>query len=80
MAWPLSDQMKVMSRLESCDAAHCILAFSPTLTSALEGASVILVASKKAQQEELIYISGNLVEKAHNYRKKGIHVYNPHII
>lgn len=66
--------MKVMSRLKSCDAAHCILVFSPTLTSALEGASVILVASKKKAQDKLIYIASNLLEKAYNYRKKEINL------
>lgn len=42
---PSKDQMKVMSREWSCDAAHCIQMFSPTLTSALDGAKVIFVDS-----------------------------------
>lgn len=37
--------MKVMSRELSCDAAHCMLVFSPTLTSELAGAKVIFVDS-----------------------------------
>lgn len=37
--------MKVMSSEGSCDAAHCIQVFSPTLTSELDGANVIFVDS-----------------------------------
>lgn len=48
MARPSRDQMKVMSSVESCDAAHCIWTASPTVTSALVGARVILVASADA--------------------------------
>ncbi len=39
--------MKVRSRVGSCDAAHSILVLSPTLTSALDGARVIFVASEE---------------------------------
>lgn len=38
-------QTNVMSSVESCDAAHCMLALSPAVTSTLDGAKVILVAS-----------------------------------
>lgn len=37
--------MKAMSRDGSCVAAHCIKAFSPALTSALDGARLIFVDS-----------------------------------
>lgn len=41
----LRDQVKVRSMVGSCDAWHCRVTLSPWLMSALEGASVILVAS-----------------------------------
>lgn len=44
--------MKVMSREGSCDAPHCIQAFSPTLTSALDGAKVIFVDSGGKTQDD----------------------------
>ncbi len=43
--------MKVRSRVGSCDAAHSILVLSPTLTSALEGARVIFVASEERERD-----------------------------
>lgn len=45
MAWVSRVQTNVMSSVESCEAAHCMWVLSPTFTSALEGANVILVAS-----------------------------------
>lgn len=45
MEWASRVQTNVMSSVESCDAAHCMWVLSPTVTSALEGAKVILVAS-----------------------------------
>ena len=52
MTRPSSDQMKVMSREESWDAAHCIKVLSPTFTSALDGAKVIFVDSEEEKEEE----------------------------
>lgn len=45
MTWPSRDQIKAMSRDGACEAAQCIKAFSPALTSALDGARVIFVDS-----------------------------------
>lgn len=42
---PLRAQVKVRSMVGSCEAWHCSVTFSPWFMSALEGASVILVAS-----------------------------------
>ena len=48
---PLRAQVKVRSMVGSWDAWHCSVTFSPWLMSALEGASVILVASAKFGQK-----------------------------
>lgn len=48
-----SDQVKVRSMVGSWDAWHCRVRFSPTLISALDGASVILVASAEGDEEGL---------------------------
>lgn len=44
--------MKVMSREGSCDAAHCMVVSSPTLTSALDGAKVIFVESEETSGQK----------------------------
>lgn len=62
-------QMKVRSREVSCDAAHCIQAFSPTLTSALDGARVIFVDS----EEKCSTMRGSVL-----MGKKFIHPIKPH--
>ena len=45
MTRPFRDQTKAISNEVSWDAAHCMRVPSPTVTSALEGAKVILVWS-----------------------------------
>jgi len=45
MTRPFSDQTKAMSSEGSWDAPHCMRALSPTVTSPLDGARVILVWS-----------------------------------